>query len=45
MNTRAPSRASKRAVARPMPEAPPVTITLRFCISIAVSVIRWARPA
>jgi hypothetical protein len=35
LKTRAPSRASKSAVARPIPEAPPVTMTQRSCISIA----------
>src|ERR1700733_8258960 len=34
INTRAPSRASSSAVARPIPEAPPVTMTARFCISM-----------
>ena len=29
--TRAPSATSRVAVARPMPEAPPVTITTRSC--------------
>ena len=52
-NTRAPSRASSSAVALPIPEAPPVTMTARSCISIAGSLlpvrasanVRRCRPA
>ena len=36
IKTRAPSRASSSAVARPIPDAPPVTMTVRSCISIAL---------
>jgi len=44
-NTRAPSRAKSKAVALPIPEAPPVTTTVRPCISMAIRLSEPRAPA